>query len=120
MQDTHLFKSFLTHTKRLNCPHCPKSASVITSLHDSDAWGPERCFSSKPSDWQKSSIITYSVGSQGILVHHQRAPFPCELDRQAHYRIQMPFFPVLSISHQTFEKAVKLPIEDVRQSNSVF
>src|SRR6266581_2536675 len=36
-------------------------ASVTTSLHDSEAAGPGRRFSWKPSDWQKSSIITYSV-----------------------------------------------------------
>src|SRR6266700_7879167 len=41
---------------------------------------------------------------KGILVHHQRAPFPYELDRQAHCRLWMPFFQVLSISHQTFKK----------------
>src|SRR6266702_6880076 len=40
--------------------HWPKTANVTTSLHDSEAAGPGRCFSSKPLDWQKSSIITYS------------------------------------------------------------
>jgi hypothetical protein len=54
--------------------------------------------------FQLAEIIDHHVqcSQKGILVH-QRAPFPSELDRQAHYRRQMPFFPVLSISHQTFK-----------------
>jgi hypothetical protein len=70
--------------------HCPKTANVTTSLHDSEAAGPGRCFSAKPCDWQKSSIITYSVGSQGIWVH-QRGPCPYGLGRQAHCRGQDAF-----------------------------
>src|SRR6266581_9678254 len=50
-----------------------------------------------------AKIIDHHVqcSQKGILVHHQRAPFPYELDRQAHCRLWMPFFQVLSISHQT-------------------
>src|SRR5579875_2413034 len=82
--------------------HWPNTASVTTSLHDSEAAGPGRCFSAKPCDWQKSSIITYSVVRKVSWSISELLFLVDWLDKlTVGYRI--PFFQVLSISHQTFK-----------------
>lgn len=51
-----------------------------------------------------AKIINHHVQccQKGILIYHRELLFLSELARQAHCRPQMPFFQVLSNSHQTF------------------